>query len=162
MTKALSEAMSLHDAEKDRINSKMTPEQRKLRDKKFKEMPRDEMEDWKRRFGLKKGPERAWVELSKKILGEEAPVTNAGSGAIAGIGVGDDGEPGVNANSQPATVESMHFAGHHMIEIDEDVFQNLKDLRRVGPISMQLIEEIGARVVKARDSGAVLFLKYTR
>jgi hypothetical protein len=33
--------------------------------------------------------------MTKKVQKEEAPVNNVGSGNIAGLGIGDQGEPGV-------------------------------------------------------------------
>ena len=39
-------------------------------------------------------------ELFERAFEEDAPANSAGSGNIAGIGVGDDGEPGVSVAQQ--------------------------------------------------------------
>jgi hypothetical protein len=38
--------------------------------------------------------------MTKKVVKEDAPTVNAGSGNIAGIGVGPKGEPGVSKRNQ--------------------------------------------------------------
>jgi len=57
---------------------------------------------------------------SKQWLNEEVTV-NAGSGNIAGIGVGDKGEPGVRTSK---------FAGHKVIHVDRDTFTKLVQGKR--------------------------------
>jgi hypothetical protein len=49
------------------------------------------------------------------ILSEDAPANAAGTGGIAGIGVGPHGEPG-------GKVKRKKFAGHEVFEVDGDTF----------------------------------------
>ena len=52
-----------------------------------------------------------WCNTDKvcKPLEEDAPVNAAGSGAVAGIGVGPQGEPGVNVKKKKNVASFISF-----------------------------------------------------
>lgn len=108
----------------------------------------------------------------KKIVNEDAPVNAAGSGAVAGIGVGQNGEPG----SPPgAIIRRSKFAGHEVFEVNGDVFHK----SRMGKVKQhryekyvggdpvgEEIRQYGRKnpgkpiVLKHEKTGALQFLKY--
>jgi hypothetical protein len=44
------------------------------------------------------------MEKTKKQINEEVPANNVGGGAVAGLGVGPDGEPGVKKKKKLDTL----------------------------------------------------------
>lgn len=54
---------------------------------------------------------------------EEAPANSAGSGAVAGIGIGPQGEPGV---SSAPMVKRKQFAGTEVFEVNSDWFHRAR------------------------------------
>jgi hypothetical protein len=97
------------------------------------------------------------------MIDEDAPTVNAGSGNIAGIGVGPQGEPGVSPKRQPKrnkspllfpdmirrsqpqnVVESRHkgqFAGAAVFEVNSKLFHNLTMQKRKGKHWRTYLEE---------------------
>jgi hypothetical protein len=61
-----------------------------------------------------------------KKLAEEAPVNNAGSGNIAGIGVGPKGEPGRNPSLMPMVRRSKNFAGKAVFSVPPKLYDEAR------------------------------------
>lgn len=108
----------------------------------------------------------------KKLRNEDMPVTAAGHGQVAGIGIGPDGEPGVNANNQPKT---SIFAGKKCFEVDDNTFYACKNGKRkyahyrtyVGEDETgKTIRNYGRSnpnapiIIKNSKTGAMMYLKY--
>ena len=118
---------------------------------------------------------------------EEAPTVSAGSGAVASIGIGPDGEPGVNNRKKksklirravvPKAVNetSEMFAGSKCFSVDDDRFHKCRLGKAkyaqyksyVGEDEIgQSIREYGISnpnspiIVKNSKTGAMLYLKY--
>jgi hypothetical protein len=47
--------------------------------------------------------------MTKELKKEDAPVNSAGSGAVAGIGIGARGEPGVNLKKKKNIASFISF-----------------------------------------------------
>lgn len=96
------------------------------------------------------------------MIDEDAPTVNAGSGNIAGIGVGPNGEPGVHPKNQAKNkspvlfpkmmkrsdpnniVTSRHkgqFAGAAIFEVSSKIFHNLTMQKRKGKHWRTYLEE---------------------
>jgi len=96
------------------------------------------------------------------MIDEDAPTVNAGSGNIAGIGVGPKGEPGVHPRHQAKNkspilfpdmmrrsmpqniVTSRHkgqFAGAAVFEVNSKLFHNLTLQKRKGKHWRTYLEE---------------------
>lgn len=92
------------------------------------------------------------------MIEEDAPTVNAGSGNIAGIGVGPKGEPGVRRKDQaknkspilypqmmkrtePNMVAEDTFAGAKIFEVSSSVFHNLTMQKRKGKHWRTYLEE---------------------
>ena len=96
------------------------------------------------------------------MIDEDAPTVNAGSGNIAGIGVGPKGEPGVHPRhqaknkspvlfpdmmrrSQPQNIVSSRnkgqFAGAAVFEVSSTLFHNLTMQKRKGKHWRTYLEE---------------------
>ena len=96
------------------------------------------------------------------MIDEDAPTVNAGSGNIAGIGVGPKGEPGVHPKhqaknkspvlfpdmmrrSQPQNIVSSRnkgqFAGAAVFEVSSTLFHNLTMQKRKGKHWRTYLEE---------------------
>lgn len=101
-------------------------------------------------------------------LEEDAPVMNAGSGSVAGLGVGPNGEPGVPKKRQK-------FAGHEVFDVDADRFLRMKEAKsRYEKYSKYVGEdETGEEIrqwgrenpsspiiLRCSRTGAMTFLKY--
>lgn len=56
-------------------------------------------------------------------LNEDAPAMSAGSGAVAGLGVGKYGEPGI---SQSVMMKRKKFAGADVFEVNSDWFHRAR------------------------------------
>jgi hypothetical protein len=57
------------------------------------------------------------------VQNEDAPAMSAGSGAVAGIGVGPQGEPGI---SQSTVLKRKKFAGMDVFEVNSDWFHKAR------------------------------------
>lgn len=96
----------------------------------------------------------------KKIQNEDAPTVNAGSGNIAGIGVGPNGEPGVHPRNQPKKNKTIStktvlgmlrrkapmiaeetFAGAAVFEVAPSVFHAARWEKRKGKHWKTYLEE---------------------
>lgn len=97
------------------------------------------------------------------MIDEDAPTVNAGSGNIAGIGVGPKGEPGVSPKFQPKKKNSVElfpdlirrsepqnivksrrqgqFAGAAVFEVSSSIFHNLTVQKRKGKHWRTYLEE---------------------
>ena len=67
--------------------------------------------------------------IRKFFLKEDAPTVSAGSGAIAGIGVGPDGEPGVT----PAAAKRYRYSNNimdYLLDKDEEEDEDPIELQR--------------------------------
>ena len=105
-------------------------------------------------------------------LEEDAPVVAAGHGAVAGIGIGPQGEPG----SPPLNlIRRTKFAGHEVFEVDNDVYHKARlgkakfhrYSKYVGEDEVgQEIRNYGRQnpgkpiILKHNVTGALQFLKY--
>lgn len=81
-------------------------------------------------------------KLIKKDIVEEAPTNSAGSGSVAGIGVGPDGEPGLSTSTRdkhkkrilkrapPQALPMGWFAGKKTFKVPSHVFENAKLAKR--------------------------------
>lgn len=58
-----------------------------------------------------------------KKVNEDAPTVSAGVGHVAGIGVGDKGEPGSPPRS---LIKRTKFAGHEVFEVDNEVYHKAR------------------------------------
>lgn len=58
-----------------------------------------------------------------RLQKEDAPAMSAGSGAIAGIGIGPQGEPGI---SHSTMLKRKKFAGMDVFEVNADWFQRAR------------------------------------
>jgi hypothetical protein len=95
------------------------------------------------------------------MIKEDAPTVNAGSGNVAGIGVGAKGEPGVQPKDQPKGNRSIPtktilaylrrkapnplaeetFAGAMVFEVSSSLFHNLTLQKRKGKHWRTYLEE---------------------
>jgi hypothetical protein len=78
----------------------------------------------------------------RKKVNEEAPTNSAGSGNIAGLGVGAKGEPGISASvrkrhksrilrrSPPQALPMGWFAGKKTFKVPSHVYENVKLAKR--------------------------------
>ncbi len=57
------------------------------------------------------------------VQNEDAAVMSAGSGAVAGIGIGPQGEPGI---SQSTILKRKKFAGAEVFEVNSDWFHRAR------------------------------------
>ena len=95
-------------------------------------------------------------------LDEDAPATNAGSGAIAGIGVGPQGEPGVYGR------KPQKFAGCKVFKIDNMTFQRceakLQEMSIMHESVVRRVSDIpsSGMIVINTTTGAALFLPTPR
>lgn len=109
-----------------------------------------------------------------KYMKEEAPANNVGSGNIAGMGVGPQGEPGM---SMASMVRRRTFAGKTVFEVDPEYFYKARMGKKnehryekyVGNDETgQAIRAYGRDrknkgkpiVLQHRDTGAMMYLKY--
>lgn len=60
---------------------------------------------------------------NKKPIQEDAPTVSAGAGAVAGIGIGSQGEPG---SPKRSLIRRTKFAGHEVFEVDNDTYHKCK------------------------------------
>jgi len=98
---------------------------------------------------------------------------SAGGGAIAGIGVGDKGEPGMSQSK----ILRRKFAGHEVFDVESDYFHKCKDGKKkfhkyedyVGNDEQgEAIRQYGRDrktqklpiIVADKRTGAMLYLKY--
>ncbi len=104
------------------------------------------------------------------LIKEEAVINSAGSGGVAGIGVGKDGEPGINRKRKK-------FAGADVFEVSRDVFHNARFGKKhygryrdyVGEDGVgQEIRDYGNRhygkpiILQDQHTGAMIYLRYGR
>ena len=64
--------------------------------------------------------------FARKKLAEEAPVNNAGSGNVAGLGVGPKGEPGRNPSLMPMVRRSKDFAGKAVFSVPTKLYDEAR------------------------------------
>ena len=67
--------------------------------------------------------------IRRYFLKEEAPTVSAGTGAVAGIGVGPDGEPGVT----PASAKKYKYSNNimdYLLDKDEEEDEDPIELKR--------------------------------
>jgi hypothetical protein len=64
--------------------------------------------------------------FARKKLAEEAPINNAGSGNIAGLGVGPKGEPGRNPSLMPMVRRSKDFAGKAVFSVPPKLYDEAR------------------------------------
>jgi len=129
------------------------------------------------------------MPISEDGEGGGAPTNSAGGGAIAGIGVGPKGEPGVNpkANTSPvigdmfrrkAVNESEEmFGGHRVFLVDTERFHKARLAKRAQHKYTKYVgdDEIGDNIrtygrsnpgkpilLKDKNTGAMQYLKYGR
>lgn len=55
---------------------------------------------------------------------EDAPAVSAGAGAVAGIGIGPKGEPGIK--KKPPLIRRTKFAGMQIYEVDADFYHRCR------------------------------------
>lgn len=106
----------------------------------------------------------------QQILEDGAPTTSAGGGAVAGIGVGPQGEPG-------RPIKRDKFAGHEVFEVDSDTFHKCRFgkkkykhwLKYVGEDTLgHTIRDYGRKnprrpiVIKDSRTGSMMFLRYEK
>jgi len=86
-----------------------------------------------------------YLGLAKKAVGleEDAPVNNVGSGNIAGLGVGPQGEPGRPAQMMPMIKRAKRgtFGKWDTFEVSSDRFHKIKQQKRKGTHWRKYLEE---------------------
>ena len=66
---------------------------------------------------------KKWNEISPftgSSIGEDAPTNSAGSGSVAGLGVGPMGEPGVDPKKKKDNNLSLMVVLKHIVNIVKD------------------------------------------
>lgn len=106
------------------------------------------------------------------VQNEDAAVMSAGSGAVAGIGIGPQGEPGI---SQSTILKRKKFAGAEVFEVNSDWFHRARMGKRkharyehyVGNDETgQAIREYGNAdystpiIIQDERTGAMCYLRY--
>lgn len=112
------------------------------------------------------------VHRANGMQNEDAPAMSAGSGAVAGIGVGPHGEPGI---SHSTMLKRKKFAGMDVFEVNSDIFHSLRFGKRkharyehyVGNDEVgQAIREYGNEdysrpiIIQDERTGAMCYLRY--
>ena len=100
----------------------------------------------------------------KEKIDEEVPTNNVGGGAIAGIGVGKDGEPGIKkfAGNRVFKVPTKNFVMANMLKRKYQRFeQYIGDANIAEEIRDYANKNYGAGIVlEDEQTGAMLFLRY--
>lgn len=111
-------------------------------------------------------------KIAKKNLKEDAPAVSAGAGAVAGLGVGPQGEPGM---PKSVLIRRTKFMNHEVFEVDSNTYHKARlgkakhhrYARYVGEDEVgQEIRKYGREnpgkpiILKHERTGALQFLKY--
>lgn len=110
----------------------------------------------------------------EKHISEDVPTVSAGSGSVAGIGIGAQGEPG---SPKRSLIRRSKFAGHEVFEVDGDVYHQSRLGKSKHHRYAKYVgeDEVGSEIrqygrenpgkpiiLKHNVSGALQFLKYGR
>lgn len=107
------------------------------------------------------------------MLDEDVAVNNVGGGAVAGLGVGSQGEPGIQPGKTP--MFKRKFAGHPVFEVDSEKFYKCRMGKKkyeryenyVGNDEIgESIRQYGRKnynkpiIVQDSTTGAMMYLRY--
>lgn len=108
--------------------------------------------------------QRAHCQGKKKNMNEEVPANNVGGGAIAGVGVGPQGEPGIKrfAGNRVFKVPTKNFVMARMLKRKYQRFESyLGDEAITQEIREYANKNYGAGIVlEDEQTGAMIFLRY--
>lgn len=132
------------------------------------------------------GPDsQQYLTEAQRIVDEDAPAMATGHGAIAGLGVGPQGEPGVKLprkRKRPSKVRPIQepnlkeekFAGYEVFDVDSDTFQRCRLGKRkqqhyktyvgTGPVG-ETIRQYGRKhgrkgiILRDQTTGVMMFLR---
>lgn len=108
-------------------------------------------------------------------VGEDAPVNAAGGGAVAGLGVGPQGEPGRPKELMPMARRGKKFMGVETYIVPSRVFNQVRDAKRKGKHWRKYLDEDdtfhhiraearknkkGAIIIEDENTGALIFARY--
>lgn len=111
-------------------------------------------------------------KIAKKQLKEDAPTVSAGAGAVAGLGVGPQGEPGM---PKSVMIRRTKFMSHEVFEVDGESFHKARLGKRKHHRYSRYVgeDEVGEEIrkygrenpgkpiiLKHEKTGALQFLKY--
>ena len=106
---------------------------------------------------------------------EDAPVNAAGGGAVAGIGVGPQGEPGRLKELMPIVKRGKPFLGVETYIVPSRVFNQIREAKRKGKHWRKYLDEDdtfhhirmeakknkkGAIIIEDENTGALCFARY--